>query len=136
MTLHPIKVKLFQVIKPWNLGTNEKCYYSSKSWFYSTYSWFYYILFGLFYSNRNIWWKYSVPLSKSSLKKAHTLLDLKEHIVRTFKQDVKIFLSSRGHYAAKILPHQVYNFDTIEHVLISVYDDEDEKKHIKLIKFY
>ena len=53
-----------------------------------------------------------------------------------FKQDVKIFLSSWGHYAAKILPHQVCNFDNIEHVLISVYGDEDEKKIIKLIKFY
>ena len=46
-------------------------------------------------------------LSKTSLKKAETLLNLKEDKVKMFNEDVDIHYSSNGHYAVRILPEKV-----------------------------
>ena len=44
-------------------------------------------------------------MSKTSLKKAKTLLNLKE--VKMFNEDVDVHYSSNGHYAVRILPEKV-----------------------------
>ena len=57
--------------------------------------------------------KIPLLLSKSSLKKANTAIDLQNDRV---KIDVK--LSNNGHYAIDILPRDVLNFHKIEQVLV------------------
>ena len=74
-------------------------------------------------------------LSKISLKKAETL-NLKEGKVKMFNEDVDIHYSSNGHYAVRILPEKVFNFNDIEHVLIFENDDSIKKKKEKLIKLH
>ena len=80
--------------------------------------------------------KISFLLSKTSLKKAETLLNLKEDKVKMFHEDVDIHYSSNGHYAVRILPEKVCNFNDIEHVLIFENGDSIKKKKAKLIKLH
>ena len=80
--------------------------------------------------------KIPLLLSKSSLKKAETLLNLKEDKVRMFNQDVKVNLSSNGHYAVEILPEEVCNFDNVECVLVFEENDNIKKKRSKLVKLH
>ena len=70
------------------------------------------------------------------MKKAETLLNLKEDKVRMFNQDVKVNLSSNGHYAVEIPPQEVYNFDNIENVLIFKKNDDKKKNRSKLVKLH
>ena len=80
--------------------------------------------------------KIPLLLSKSSLKKAETVLNLKEDKVRMFDQDIKVNLSSNGHYAVEIVPQEVCNFDNIESVLIFEESDDKKKKRVKLVKLH
>ena len=80
--------------------------------------------------------KIPLLLSKTSLKKAETLLNLKEDKVKMFNEDVDIHYSSNGHYAVRILPEKVCNFNDIEHVLIFENDDSIKNKKAKLIKLH
>ena len=75
-------------------------------------------------------------LSKTSLKKAETLLNLKEDKVKMFNEDIDVHYSSNGHYAVRILPEKVCNFNDGEHVLIFENDDSIKKKKAKLIKLH
>ena len=57
-------------------------------------------------------------LSKSSLQKAHTVLDLKNDKVKMFNKNVDFKLSTNGHDAVNILPNNVSNFQETEQILI------------------
>ena len=54
--------------------------------------------------------KISLLLSKSSLKKTNTLIDLQNDKVKMFDEDIDIKLSSNGHHAIDILPTDTYSF--------------------------
>ena len=55
-------------------------------------------------------------LSKSSLQKADSVLDLKNDKVKMFNKDVDFQLSSNGHYAVNILPNNISNFHGTEQI--------------------
>ena len=57
-------------------------------------------------------------LSKSSLKKANTVIDLQNDTVKMFDKSIDVKLSSNGHYAIDISPTDVLNFHEIEQVLV------------------
>ena len=78
--------------------------------------------------------KIALLLRKTSLKKAETLLNLKE--VKMFNEDVDVHYSSNGHYDARTLPENICNFNDIENVLIFENDDSIKKKKAKLIKLH
>ena len=62
--------------------------------------------------------KLPLLLSKSLLKKANTLTDLKNDKVTMFDEDIDIKLSPNGHYAIDILPTDIYSFNDVNEVLI------------------
>ena len=62
--------------------------------------------------------KIPLLLSKSLLKKANTLIDLKNDKVTMFDEDIDIKLSRNGHYAIDILPTDIYSFNDVNEVLI------------------
>ena len=55
-------------------------------------------------------------LSKSSLQKADSVLDLKNDKVKMFNKNVDFQLSSNGHYAVNILPNNISNFQETEQI--------------------
>ena len=72
--------------------------------------------------------KIPLLLSKSSLKKANTSIDLQNDKVTMFEEDIDIKLSSNGHYATDILPTDIYSFNDVNEVLIfENYRSEFEK---------
>ena len=80
--------------------------------------------------------KIPLLLSKTSLKKAGTVLNLQNDNIKMFNEDVEVTTSNNGHYAINILPDEICNFDDIEQVLIFE-DDETEKSKIqKVIKLH
>ena len=62
--------------------------------------------------------KIPLLLSKSSLRKANTLIDRQNDKVTVFDEDIDIKLSSNGHYAIDILPTNIYSFNDVNEVLI------------------
>ena len=57
-------------------------------------------------------------LSKSSLQKANTILDLKNDKAKMINKNVDFKLSSYRHYAVYTLPNDVSNFHETEQILI------------------
>ena len=57
-------------------------------------------------------------LSKTSLKKADTYLNIKDDKIKMFGKDIDICISTNGHYGVNILPEKVCNFDSVDHCLI------------------
>ena len=80
--------------------------------------------------------KIPLLLSKSSLKKADTYLNIKDDKVRMFDEDINVCMSTNGHYAVNILPDKVCNFNSINHCLIFENDDDINKKRSKLLKLH
>ena len=62
--------------------------------------------------------KIQLLLSKSSLMKANTLINLQNDKVTIFDEDIDIKLSSNRHYAIDILQNDTYNINDINEVLI------------------
>ena len=58
--------------------------------------------------------KIPLLLSKTSLKKAGTRLNLQNDNNKMFNEDVEVTTSNNGHYAINILPDEIYNFDNVE----------------------
>ena len=75
-------------------------------------------------------------LSKSSLKKTDTYINIKDDKVQMFDQDINVCMSTNGHHAVEILPEKVCNFDPIKHCLIFETDDDKYKKRSKLLKLH
>ena len=57
-------------------------------------------------------------LSKTSLKKANTTLNLSNYEIKMFNQKIQTENSFNGHYSILILPDPTSNFVEIEEVLI------------------
>ena len=75
-------------------------------------------------------------LSKSSLKKADTYINIKDEKFQMFGQDINVCMSTNGHYAVEILQEKVCNFDSIERCLIFEIDDDKYKKRSRLAKLH
>ena len=75
-------------------------------------------------------------LSKSSLQKAHTVLDLKNDKVKMFNKNVDFKLSTNGHDAVNILPNNVSNFQETEQILILEKCTYEAKKIKTLTKIH
>ena len=75
-------------------------------------------------------------LSKSSLKKADTVLNIKNDTIKMFGQNIPIESSFNGHYSISILPEITSNFDDIEQVLIFEENETVEEKRKKLTKLH
>ena len=80
--------------------------------------------------------KIPLLLSKSSLKKADTVLNIKNETIKMFGQNVPIESSFNGHYSISILPQITSNFDDIEQVLIFEESETVEEKRKKLTKLH
>ena len=80
--------------------------------------------------------KISLLLSKSSLKKADTILNIKNDTIKMFGQNIPIESSFNGHYSIPILPEITSNFDDIEKVLIFEESETVEEKRKKLTKLH
>ena len=80
--------------------------------------------------------KIPLLLSKSSLKKADTYINIKDDKVRMFDQDINVCMSTKEHYAVEILPEKVFNFDSIKYCLIFETDDDKYKKRSKIVKLH
>ena len=80
--------------------------------------------------------KIPLLLSKTSLKKAGTVLNLKNDKIRMYNEDVDITTSYNGHYAISILPEENCNFNDIEQVLIFEEDETDKSKFPKIVKLH
>lgn len=73
--------------------------------------------------------KLPLLLSKQSLKRAKTILNLQNDSVKMFDQDIPVHLSSGGHYAINILPGILNEINLLE----QTNNDKDmEKKILKL----
>ena len=70
-------------------------------------------------------------LSKTSLKKANTVLNLSNDEIKMFNQKIQTENSFNGHYSILILPDPTFNFDKIEEVLIFEDNDTLESKQKK-----
>ena len=57
-------------------------------------------------------------LSKSSLKKAGTILNMQSDKAVMFDQDIQLHLSTNGHYAVEIFPKNEVNSNKCENVLM------------------
>ena len=96
---HYIKLNLCQVRKKIKLGDGRKVFSTfqaiiparieSTDWFIQT---------------ETVDEKIPLLLSKSALKKAQTVLNLKVDWLRMFNEDIDICLSLKRHYAVQILP--------------------------------
>ena len=75
-------------------------------------------------------------MSKSSLKKADTVLNIKNDTIKMFGQNIPIESSFNGHYSISILPEITSNFDDIEQVLIFEESETVEEKRKKLTKLH
>ena len=80
--------------------------------------------------------KIPLLLSKSSLKKADTVLNIKNDTTKMFGQNIPIESSFNGHYSISILPEITSNFDDIEQVLIFEENETVEEKRKKLTKLH
>ena len=69
-------------------------------------------------------------LSKSSLQKADTVLDLKNDKVKMFNKDADFKLSSNGHYAVNTLPN-VSNFHETKQILLLEQCKSEAEKELK-----
>ena len=71
-------------------------------------------------------------LSKTSLKKANTILNLSNDEIKMFNEKIQTENSFNGHYSILILPDPTSNFDEIEEVLILEDNDTLESKQKKV----
>ena len=72
--------------------------------------------------------KIPLLLSKSSLKKANTVIDLQNDRIKMFDKSIDVKVSSNGHYAIDILQKNVLNFHETEQVLVlENYKSKSEK---------
>ena len=75
-------------------------------------------------------------LSKTSLEKTDTYLNIKDDKIKMFEEDIDVCVSTNGHYAANILPEKVCNFDSVDHCLIFEIDDNKNTKRPKILKLH
>ena len=75
-------------------------------------------------------------MSKSSLKKAHTVLNIKNDKIKIFGQNIPVEPSFNGHYSISILPEITSDFDDIKRVLILKENETIEEKRKKLTKLH
>ena len=80
--------------------------------------------------------KIPLLLSKTSLEKAGTVLDLQNDSMKTFNEDMEVTTSNIGHYAINILPNDTCNFDNIKQVLIFEEDESGKSKIQKITKLH
>ena len=80
--------------------------------------------------------KIPLLLSKSSLKKANTVIDLQNDRVKMFDKNIDVKLSNNGHYAIDILPRDVLNFHKIEQVLVFENYKSNSEKTKALMKIH
>ena len=80
--------------------------------------------------------KIPLLLSKTSLKKADTYLNIKNDKIKMFDKDIDVCVSTNGHYAVNILPEKVGNFDSVDHYLIFEIDDNNNTKRSKILKLH
>ena len=73
-------------------------------------------------------------MSKSSLKKADTVLNIKNNKIKTFCQNIPIEFSFNGHYS--ILPEITSNFNYTEQALIFEENKTIEEKRKKVTKLH
>ena len=67
-------------------------------------------------------------LSKSSLKKAGTILNMQLDKAVMFDQDIQLHLSTSGHCAVEILPKSLMNLNECENVLMFDINTNQEKE--------
>ena len=78
--------------------------------------------------------KIPLLLSKSSLKKADTVFNVKNDTIKMFGQNIPAESSFNGHYLISVLPEITSDFDDTEQVLIFEENETIEEKRKKLIK--
>ena len=79
--------------------------------------------------------KENIPLllSKTPLKKAGTVLNIRNDKILIFNKDINISTSASGHYAISILPDETCKFDDIKEVWIFQQDENDDSKFRRLL---
>ena len=80
--------------------------------------------------------KIPLLLSKTSLEKAGTVLDLQNDSMKMFNEDMEVTTSNIGHYAINILPNDTCNFDNIKQVLIFEEDESGKSRTQKITKLH
>ena len=80
--------------------------------------------------------KIPLLLSKTSLKKADTYLNIKDDKIKMFEDDIDVWVSTNGHYAVNISPEKVCDFDSVDHCLIFEIDDNNNTKRSKILKLH
>ena len=71
-----------------------------------------------------------------SLKKAGTVLNIRNNKIQIFDKDFDFTTSANGHYAISILPDETCDFDVIEEVFIFEQDENDDSKFKKVVKLH
>ena len=74
-------------------------------------------------------------MSKSSLKKADTVFNVKNDTIKMFGQNIPAESSFNGQYLISVLPEITSDFDDTEQVLIFEENETIEEKRKKLIKW-
>ena len=80
--------------------------------------------------------KIPLLLSKSSLKKYDTVLNIKNHKIKMSAQSIPVESSFNGHYSISILTEITSNFDDTEQILIFEENETIEEKRKMLIKLH
>ena len=75
-------------------------------------------------------------MSKSSLKKYDTVLNIKNHKIKMSAQSIPVESSFNGHYSISILTEITSNFDDTQQILIFEENETIEEKRKMLIKLH
>ena len=73
-------------------------------------------------------------LSKTSLKKANTVLNVSNNEIKVFNQKIQTKNSFNGHYSISMLSDPTSNFEEIEEVLIFFEDNDTLESKQKKVK--